>query len=84
LFACGRFSTVDGRTSSGGLPATVKNTLKSYASVGRHGAPTPVDRVGLLRVLAGQPTEWTLAAVAYLGVVDSFVELDPDFRAPES
>ena len=29
--------------------------------------------------LHGQPAEWTLAAYAYLGVVDAFIELDPDF-----
>jgi AcrR family transcriptional regulator len=32
--------------------------------------------------LHGQPAEWTLAAFAYLGVVDAFMELDPDFTAP--
>ena len=29
--------------------------------------------------LNGQPAEWTLAAFAYMGVVDAFIELDPDF-----
>jgi hypothetical protein len=38
---------------------------------------TPIIRPGL----DGQPAEWTLAAIAYLGVVDSFVEPDPDFDA---
>jgi hypothetical protein len=32
--------------------------------------------------LHGQPAEWTLAAFAYLGVLDAFMELDPDFTAP--
>jgi hypothetical protein len=32
--------------------------------------------------LHGQPAEWTLAAFAYLGVVDAFMELDPDFTVP--
>jgi AcrR family transcriptional regulator len=32
--------------------------------------------------LHGQPADWTLAAFAYLGVVDAFMELDPDFTAP--
>jgi AcrR family transcriptional regulator len=32
--------------------------------------------------LHGQPAEWSLAAFAYLGVVDAFVELDPDFTPP--
>jgi AcrR family transcriptional regulator len=32
--------------------------------------------------LHGKPAEWTLAAFSYLGVVDAFMELDPDFTAP--
>jgi AcrR family transcriptional regulator len=32
--------------------------------------------------LHGEPAEWTLAAFAYLGVVDAFMELDPDFTVP--
>jgi AcrR family transcriptional regulator len=32
--------------------------------------------------LHGQGADWTLAAFAYLGVVDAFMELDPDFPAP--
>ena len=32
--------------------------------------------------LHGQPAEWTMAAFAYLGVLDAFMELDPDFAAP--
>jgi hypothetical protein len=33
--------------------------------------------------LHGQSAEWTLAAYAYMGVVDAFIELDPDFTPPE-
>ena len=33
--------------------------------------------------LNGEPAQWTLAAFAFLGVVDAFVELDPDF-VPEA
>ena len=33
--------------------------------------------------LHGRPAEWTLAAYAYMGVVDAFIELDPDFTPPE-
>ena len=29
--------------------------------------------------LHGQPAEWSLAAYAYMGLVDAFIELDPDF-----
>jgi hypothetical protein len=32
--------------------------------------------------LDGKPAEWTLAAFGYLGVLDSFLELDPDFVPP--
>jgi AcrR family transcriptional regulator len=39
--------------------------------------------------LTGEPTDWTLVAHAYLGLVEAFVELDPDWvppaaRPPES
>jgi hypothetical protein len=32
--------------------------------------------------LHGQPAEWTLAAFAFMGLVDAFIELDPDFTPP--
>jgi AcrR family transcriptional regulator len=32
--------------------------------------------------LHGEPDEWTLASFAYLGVLDAFMELDPDFTMP--
>jgi hypothetical protein len=32
--------------------------------------------------LDGGPARWTLAALAFLGVVDIFMELDPDFTGP--
>ena len=32
--------------------------------------------------LHGQPAEWSLAAYAYMGLVDAFIELDPDFIPP--
>jgi hypothetical protein len=32
--------------------------------------------------LNGEPAEWTLAAFAFMGVVDAFIELDPDFTPP--
>jgi hypothetical protein len=40
---------------------------------------TPLPGPGL----HGQPAEWTLAAYAYMGVVDAFIELDPDFTPSE-
>jgi AcrR family transcriptional regulator len=32
--------------------------------------------------LDGSPAQWTLVAFAYLGMLDSFLELDPDFVPP--
>ena len=32
--------------------------------------------------LHGRPAEWTLAAFSYLGVIDAFMELAPDFTVP--
>ena len=32
--------------------------------------------------LHGPPAEWTLAAFAFMGLVDAFIELDPDFTPP--
>jgi AcrR family transcriptional regulator len=32
--------------------------------------------------LDGEPAEWTLAAFAYLGIIDAFAEFDPDFEPP--
>jgi len=32
--------------------------------------------------LNGQPAQWTLAAFSYLGLLDVFMELDPDFIPP--
>jgi AcrR family transcriptional regulator len=33
--------------------------------------------------LGGQPARWSLAAFSYLGLVDVFMELDPDWAPPE-
>ena len=32
--------------------------------------------------LDGGPADWSLAALSYLGVIDAFTELDPDFTPP--
>lgn len=32
--------------------------------------------------LNGEPAQWSLAAFAYLGIIDAFADLDPDFRPP--
>jgi len=50
--------------------------------------PAPPDQIAGQPVpgpgLDGQPAEWTLGALAYLGILDRFVEPDPDFRAPQN
>jgi AcrR family transcriptional regulator len=50
--------------------------------------PAPPDQIAGQPVpgpgLDGQPAEWTLGALAYLGIVDRFLEPDPDFRVQES
>jgi AcrR family transcriptional regulator len=33
--------------------------------------------------LTGEPADWTLPAYAYLGLVESFAELDPDWAPPQ-
>jgi AcrR family transcriptional regulator len=53
-------------------------------------APEPVFVDGLLNApmpgpgLEGKPADWPLVALAYLGVLDAFMELDPDFVPPAS
>lgn len=52
--------------------------------------PEPVVVDGLLNApipgpgLDGKQVDWSLVAFAYLGVLDSFMELDPDFAPPAS
>jgi hypothetical protein len=41
---------------------------------------TPIPGPGL----DGKPAPWTLAAYSYLGLLDAFIEVDPDFQPPES
>lgn len=53
---------------AGGLAAHVNDLLN-----------TPVSGPGL----HGTTAEWTLASLGYLGIVDAFVELDPDFAPPQ-
>ncbi len=53
-------------------------------------SPAAVHVDGLLNAplpgpgLRGGTAEWSLAAFAYLGVLDAFAELDPDFVAPQA
>jgi len=65
----------------------LRNVQVQAAADGANGEGAWVD--GLLNAplpgpgLDGKPAEWTLAALAFLGVVDAFIELDPDFTPPE-
>ena len=71
--------------------AAKENAGHDGASPGRAelgGASDTAMVNGLLNVpvpgpgLDGKQAPWTLAAFAYLGVIDSFIELDPDFVPP--
>jgi AcrR family transcriptional regulator len=88
--------TLDHVVLAGGLlvQAMALRNVQVQAAVGypddgaaAQGDPAYVD--GLLNApvpgpgLKGEPAEWTLAALSYLGVVDAFLELDPDFVPPD-
>jgi AcrR family transcriptional regulator len=60
--------TPDGPQAAGTSDTAVVNSLLN----------APIPGPGL----HGEPAEWTLAAFAYLGVLDAFMELDTDFTAP--
>ena len=51
----------------------------------RGGGPggRPAQRAAARSRPARAAGRWTLAAFAYLGVIDAFIELDPDFTPPE-
>jgi AcrR family transcriptional regulator len=87
--------TLDHVVLAGGLlvQAMALRNVQVQAAVGHpddgaaaEGDPAYVD--GLLNApvpgpgLKGEPAQWTLAALSYLGVVDAFLELDPDFVPP--
>jgi AcrR family transcriptional regulator len=62
---------------SAGLGGTGRNGTSDTAMVnGLLNAPVPGPG------LNGEQAPWTLAAFAYLGVIDTFIELDPDFVPP--
>jgi hypothetical protein len=83
-------ATIEHMQLAGGLlvqSVALRNVQVRAAADGDHaGEAATVD--ALLNVplpgpgLHGQPAEWTLAAFAYMGVVDAFIELDPDFTPP--
>ena len=62
--------SADGGQAAPGVPQEAKEVRALLNS--------PVPGPGL----GGELAEWTLAARAYLGVLDTFVELDPDFIPP--
>ena len=62
--------SADGGQAAPGVPQEAKEVRALLNS--------PVPGPGL----GGGPAEWTLVARAYLGVLDTFVELDPDFIPP--
>jgi small neutral amino acid transporter SnatA (MarC family) len=84
-------ATIEHMQLAGGLlvqSVALRNVqVQAAADGGDAGEAAVVD--ALLNVplpgpgLHGQPAEWTLAAFAYMGVVDAFIELDPDFTPPE-
>jgi len=88
--------TLDHLALAGGLlvQALALRNVQIQAAVGAPEGPgmaSASDRAvvdGLLNTpipgpgLHGQPAEWTLAGYAYLGVIDAFMELDPDFQTP--
>ena len=83
-------ATIEHMQLAGGLlvqSVALRNVqVRAAADGGDAGEAAVVD--ALLNVplpgpgLNGQPAEWTLAAFAYMGLVDAFIELDPGFTPP--
>jgi hypothetical protein len=73
-----------------GIPAAGRadGPASARGAAGSDGVPAAVHVDGLLNAplpgpaLHGGTAPWTLAAFAYLGVLDAFAELDPDFVPP--
>jgi AcrR family transcriptional regulator len=79
----------EGSPRPAGAAADGRRTADSHGGAGANGGPAAARHVdGLLNAplpgpgLHGEPAPWTLAAFAYLGVLDAFAELDPDFVPP--
>jgi hypothetical protein len=72
--------------SVGGADAAADATAPSGATA----APEAAVVNGLLNApipgpgLHGEQADWTLASLAYLGVLDAFMELDPNFTPPHA
>jgi hypothetical protein len=74
---------------AGGLlvQATALRNLQATAALGADSADAAVADALLNAELPGpglngEPAMWTLTAFAYLGIVEAFIELDPDFVLP--
>jgi len=83
-------ATIEHMQLAGGLlvqSLALRNVQVQAAADGNDGEAAQVD--ALLNApltgpgLDGKPAEWTLAAYAYMAVVDAFIELDPDFTPPK-
>jgi hypothetical protein len=75
-------------TAAAGTAGTADPATAGTAGTAVAGGPDAVFVNGLLNTpiqgpgLDGEPAPWTLAALAYLGVLDVFMELDPDYTPP--
>jgi hypothetical protein len=84
-------ATIEHMQLAGGLlvQSMALRNVQVRAAAHSHDAGEAAEVDGLLNAplpgpgLDGKPAEWTLAAFAYMGVVDAFIELDPDFTPPE-
>jgi hypothetical protein len=81
-------ATLEHMQLAGGLlvqSMALRNVQVQAASAGEAGSGEAAHVDALLNTplpgpgLHGQPAEWSLAALAYLGIVEAFVEFDPDF-----
>jgi hypothetical protein len=69
-------SETDGSTGTGEVDRLLNGPIPGP---GPHGLLGPHGPHGKGE---GEPASWTLVAHAYLGVIDAFMELDPDFSPP--
>jgi AcrR family transcriptional regulator len=63
-------------------PASAAPEAAGPASDGRPTTVQLLDRAVPGPGLDGPPAEWSLVALAYLGLIDTFLEPDPDYRSP--
>ncbi len=66
----------DGQADNESYPDAAAGSAESALVNGLLNAPLPGPG------LNGEPAEWSLTALAYLGILDAFMELDPDFQPP--